>query len=468
MKILLFIYLCVALFVGSSWAIVRTEEVFEWTKETLGSYFDKYKITYDKNQGQESLVEIAQAYKDAAEANVRYFGNSVDQIVSGFNIDLKKNSHLAQNDVDSFITNLKHQLRQLELKGQLSKEHVKQVLDKAHTEAIRQKLLTEAEWKKAYSKFESHYQQPTWYQRVLRAKSDVEDGSSSFNKWFQSIADRISHVGGMTKEEAQNVAEQVRTSIENTDLQKLGDSAWVDSLAQSISEKTQMKKEQVSNVLDSIKKDVYGFKIFGLEYTGQAKEHAKNWYEYAKCCCQGFWERIRTSLRNLQARLYHMLHIDQIKKPKYITKHATESIKSAASSLSEDWHSSSKSMAHSRSIHSAMSKVSNAAAQATNKIQDIDFKNLDIKDSFAHFWRKKEHDAYRKLGYTEAHIDWIHNYLYKTFANQKAMVRGKSDEAAIAIKRYLNELKIQKPDQIDQHVNKLRGHLETWRTLVDD
>ncbi|KAI8327445.1 hypothetical protein EDC96DRAFT_472044 [Choanephora cucurbitarum] len=469
-------YIYFVFFTNPAFAIVRTEEVVEWTKDSLKSYFDRYKIVYDKAMDQSSLVEIAQAYKDAATANAKYFGNHVDQIVSEFNIDLKKNTHLAQNDVDGFITNLKHQLRQLELKGKLSKEHVKAVLDKAQNEAIRLKLVTEADWKKAYSKIESRYQEPSWYQRVLRIKPEVEDGSSSLNRWLHTISDRISHLGGLTKEEAKHVVDQIRSSIENTDIHRLGDKMWAEDLSGALAEKTQMTKDQIDRIIESIKSDIYGYKIFALEYTGQAKEEAKNWYEYVKYCCEDFWDRIVMAIRRVQNRLHHIFNMKKIKteiikeveKPKQAAQQVTSSIQSVASSLSYDWHSSSKSMARSRTIHSAMSRVSEVATQATNKIQDMDFEDISIKSSFAHFWRQKEHDAYRRLGYAEAHIDWIQNYLYNTFANQKALVRGKTDEAAIAIKRYLNELKIQKPDQVEQNVHKLRSHLEAWRTLVDD
>jgi hypothetical protein len=135
-----------------------------------------------------------------------------------------------------------------------------------------------------------------------------------------------------------------------------------------------------------------------------------------------------------------------------------------ASSLSEDWHASSKSMARSRTIHAVLSKASEVAAEATQKIQDLE--HLDLKETFGHFWREKEHNYYRKLGYTEAHIDWIQDYLVKTFTNQKKSVRERVDEAAINIKRYLDSVRIQTPVQNEQNVHKLKRHLESWRTLV--
>lgn len=404
------------------------------------------------------MIDIAQSYKEAAAANAKYFGESVDSIVSGFTDSFSKNSLLARNDAVGFLTNLKHELRQLELKGQLTKNRIEAVLDKAHTQAIRQKLMTEAEWQKAYSRFESRYQPAPWYQRVLGVKPVIDDGASSFNSWAQSITNHISRFGDLSKEQIKDIEEQVRASISNTDIQKLGDKAWLEDLSHSISEKTQLSNDQLEETINSINNDVQAYKIFALEYTGQAKEHAKNWIEQFKNYCEEIWYQIKITYKRLQYRVRYALNIQ---KPKQAAQKATASVKSVASSLSDDWHSSSKSMARSRTFHSAMSRASDVATHATQKIQDF-----DLKDSFGHFWRQKEHDAYRRLGYTEAHIDWIQNYLVKTLENQKTAVRGRADEAAIAIKRYLTDLGIQSPSQVDQNVHKLKRHMESWRTLV--
>ncbi|KAG1059982.1 hypothetical protein G6F42_028119 [Rhizopus arrhizus] len=69
--ILLTITTFILLFTRQSSAIVRTEEVKEWTKDNLGTYFNKYKILYDRSSDHKSLSEIAQSYKDAATANAK-------------------------------------------------------------------------------------------------------------------------------------------------------------------------------------------------------------------------------------------------------------------------------------------------------------------------------------------------------------------------------------------------------------
>lgn len=485
-KLTLYSILCIAviLFIGQSSAIVRTEEVDNWSTDSLGTYFNKYNVFHDKKTDDQSWTDMAMSYKDAIASNSRIFGSSVDRLLSGFTNSVGKQTGLANNNVESFVTDLKHQLRQLELKGQLSKDRVQAVLDKAHHQAIRQKIMTESEWDKAYSFFETSYQEPSWYQRVLRLKPNVEEGSSSFNNWIQSVIDRVASTGGLTKDQTKSIADQLRTSISNTDVSRLGDKAWLDEFTTSVSKNAGLEKHQLDKVIESINKDVNGYKIFALDYTGQTKKAAKNWCQELKSYFEGIWDSIQAHINHWKSVIQTHLHFKHHETSHEFPQRVTASIKSVAHSLTNGWESSSKSRAHSRSIKSVKSRVSGVAYQvthaaqdatdklhqATDKIHNVNFnhlKNFDIKDSFAQFWRNKEHDVYRKLGYTEAHIDWIQDYLSKTFKDQKTCVRGKSDEAAIALKRYLNALHIQSPAQVDANVHKLMRHLESWRTLVN-
>ncbi|KAI9481291.1 MAG: hypothetical protein EXX96DRAFT_502867 [Benjaminiella poitrasii] len=463
--------ICLWLFISPTFAIVRTEELSEWTKDGLASYFKKYKILYDKKQDHTSLVRIAEHYKDAATANMKYFGDTVDQILSGFTDSLQTNSHLARNDLQGFLTNLKHQLRRLELKGELTQDRVRAVLDKAHHQAIRQRIMTEDEWRKAYSVFQSYYQKPHWYQRVLGLKSEADEGASGLNQWLQSVVDHVAATGSMTKEQAKTLTDQVRSSIAKTDIHNLGDKAWVTDLTQSIADHTKLEKEKVEKVIESIKRDIEGYKVFALEYTGQANEEAKDWYGRVIAYCQDIWGQIQAYIRQVQVRCRHFWQSRQVQQTKKAAEKAagkaSESFLSVASSITSEWQDPASSKARSRTIHSVLSKASSAAVQATNMIHDIDLKNIDLRGTFAHYWNHKEHDAYRRLGYTEAHIDWIKNYLYKTFNNQKTLARFKSDEAAIAIRRYLEDLGVQSPAQVEDTVHKLKRHLESWRTIVE-
>ena len=464
---LTFILLVIAVLIHQCVAIVRTEyEANEWltNKDSLASYFNKYKVSYDKKVDHTSLVDLAKSYKDAATSNMKLFGGHIDDVFSQFGSNLNHGTPRA--DLDAFLTDLKHQLRQLELKGLLTKERVAEVLDKARAKAIHKKIIAESDWEKLKHGFEKQYEVPTtWYQRIFNVKSDVDDGASSLNQWVHITSARVGHLAGLTKEQTSAIKDQLRQSVANADLFHLGDKAWMDNFVQSISQKTEFKKDQINKVIDSISKDVNGYKIFALDYTGQAKDHVSNWVDKAICYLQELW-------KTLQRHLHTCLHRFQIKKRKAsntVPTKITNSVKSFASSVHHDMSASIKSKERSRSIASVKSHVSSVASHATSKLNDINFQHVkakDVKDSFAHFWKKKEHDAYRKLGYTEAHIDWIQHYLEKSFANKKTSVKGKAEEAAAAIKRYLDDIHIQSPAQNEANVHKLKRHLESWRTLI--
>lgn len=418
-------------------------------------------------------MDTIKSYKDAVTANARLFGSNVDHILYGFKNSMEKNAKLANNDAHAVLNNIRHQLRQLELKGQLKKDRVQAVLDKARHEVIREKLMTEAEWKKAYSHFEATYAQPTWYQRVFRLKPNIQDiESSSLKSWILSVTNNLNHLGTLTKEQVTSIGDALYQSILKTDIHKLGDNVWVEELKYSISQQTQLKKEQLEDVMEAIAKEVRAFKIFALDYTGQAKEQTSHWIHSVKnrvwTTVEGLMKPIRTRLSHYR---HHLPYADPTSHPKWEfynykdahlkypgeKKKLTASIQSQARSMSKQFETATATNVITHAFETAVSVASEAAAQATSS----------VKDSFAHFWRQKEHDIYRRLGYTEAHIDWIQNYLEKTFQNQKDSVKGKADEAAIAIKRYLDSCKVQTPNQVDASVHRMKRYLEAWRTLVD-
>ncbi|KAG1140202.1 hypothetical protein G6F37_009177 [Rhizopus arrhizus] len=451
--------------IGQSLAIVRTEEAPEWNKESLTAYFKKYKIHFDKNSDYNALMETIKSYKDSVTTNSRLFGSNVDHILSGFKLFLEKKTKLAQNDADDIYTNLRHQLRQLELKGQLTKDRVQAVLDKIRHEVIEQKLMTEAEWKRAHSHFESTYVKPTWYQRVLHLKPDVEDiESSSLKGWVHSVSNSLNHLGTLTKDQLATISDVLYQSVVNSDLNKLGDKAWIEEISHKISQKTQLKKEQLEDIVQAIAREVHAYKVFALDYTGQTKEQAHHWLDKFK---GHMWTKVQEIVEPIKTKIpYHPLQYQQphetwhfydykdahLKYPGQ-EERLTASIKAQVSSMSKAIEPMTKASGISHAIETAVS----AAAQATNS----------VKGTFAHFWHQKEHDIYRRLGYTEAHIDWIRNYLEHTFQNQKDSVKGRADEAAIALKRYLDSCKVQTPNQVDVNVHRMKRYLEAWRTLVE-
>ncbi|CAO3703141.1 unnamed protein product [Rhizopus stolonifer] len=444
--------------IQQSYAIVRTEESPEWNKDSLTAYFKKYKLQIDKNSDYNSLVDTIKSYKDAVTANSRLFGTNVDHILSGFKHYLERQAKLTENDTDDLFTHLKHQLRQLELKGQLTKDRVQAVLDKVRYRVMHEKLMTEAEWKKAYAHFESTYAKPRWYQRLLHLKPDLQDiESSSLRDWVQSATAHLGRLGTLTKDQVSAVSETLYQSILNSDLNKLGERAWAEDLTHTISQRTQLKKEQLEEIVQSIANEVRAYKIFAIDYSGQAKEQAHHWMDDL----QGlFWNKVQGIVEPIKTRLpqnkdtwhFYNYRDTHLKYPGQ-EKKLTASLRAQAKSMSRAVEPKTNVVSH--VIETAVSVASDAAAQATDS----------VKGSFAHFWSQREYEIYRRLGYTEAHVDWIKNYLEQTFQNQKDSVKGKSDEAAIAIKRYLDSCKIQTPNQVDANVHRMKRYLDSWSLL---
>jgi uncharacterized protein YgfB (UPF0149 family) len=87
----------------------------------------------------------------------------------------------------------------------------------------------------------------------------------------------------------------------------------------------------------------------------------------------------------------------------------------------------------------------------------------DAQNSFGHYWRQKELDSYRKLGYTEAHIEWIQNYLSKTFTDKKNLTKDTVYNAVRTIRQYLVQAKVQTAAHIDAQLKSLEELIEYWR-----
>ncbi|KAI9270816.1 hypothetical protein BY458DRAFT_546964 [Sporodiniella umbellata] len=447
-------------FIQQSYAIVRVEETSEWNKDSLTAYFKKYKLQIDKNSDYNALVDTIKTYKDSVTNNARLFGSNVDNILSGFKLFLEKHAKLTGNSAESLLTNMKHQLRQLELKGQLSKERVASVLDKVRHRIVAEKLMTEAEWKRAYAHFESSFVRPNWYQRLLRLKPDIPDmESSSIRNWVQTVMNNVARLGVLSKEQIESVTEILQENILSSDIHKLGEKAWAEDITHRISQKTQLKKEQLEGIIRTIVEEVRAYKVFAIDYTGQVKEETRHWLEDLR---DSVWGKMQNVVQPFQHKatpqkpetwqFYH--HRDMHLKYPGQEQKLMASLRAQASALSREV--APKTNVVSQAIETAVAAASGVASQATES----------VKDSFSNFWSQREYDVYRRLGYTEAHIDWIKNYLESTFQNQKDSVKGKTDEAAIAIKRYLDSCKVQTPTQVDDNVHRIKRYLENWRTLL--
>jgi hypothetical protein len=195
---------------------------------------------------------------------------------------IKENVKTAQENANDVMETVKEQLQQLKIKGQWTSDKAKQILDKAHHEALSQKLITEKEWKKAYASLESLYKPVPWYQRFFRAKpTPAEQINAKIDAFSHTLSDHIRHLGSLTKEQSQTIADQIRDSIDNADFEKLTDNEWVDSLTDILEKNTRFNKKDLKSSIDSLKSNYYEFKNDklkyassvlkdGMDYTGQA------------------------------------------------------------------------------------------------------------------------------------------------------------------------------------------------------
>ncbi|RCH82826.1 hypothetical protein CU098_000424, partial [Rhizopus stolonifer] len=74
------------------------------------------------------------------------------------------------------------------------------------------------------------------------------------------------------------------------------------------------------------------------------------------------------------------------------------------------------------------------------------------------------------VGYTEAHIDWIQNYLSQTFRDKKNYTKDTIYNTLRTVRQYLVQAKVQSLTHIDAQLKSLEELIEHWRvhTIRDE
>ncbi|KAI8376803.1 hypothetical protein BD560DRAFT_445552 [Blakeslea trispora] len=440
-------------------ATEQVEDIANWSKDQLQAYFDKYHIAYDKND--ESLLETARRYRDAAATNANIFLNdkagSISRLMDGIKIKLEKNYKLSANQLNGLYNDLSHELKQLELSGSLTQDKVKQALDQYQRQAIKQKYLTEAQYKELSSDIQSSFAHPTWYQRLLgtgHANHFYDD--NSFHTWMSTnVVQRLQQNKELTKEEIDQVANVLKKAIEKSSnsLQDLATPSWWKQLGKDLEKEGKLKQQQTQDVLDSLKDEVYAYKIFATDYAGETKQKSQNALlnaiQYLKDTGSGLYQAAFQPLKRGQEDSYR----------------AMSTASSAASSATNAAGSSASSMV--ASMTDAAASATDAAASSASVLRSQATQSVyDAKDNFGRFWRQKEMETYRKIGYTEAHIDWIENYLSKTFHAKTNFAKESIQSAVNTIRQYLIQAKVQTAAHIDSQLKSLEGLIEHYRRTV--
>ncbi|KAI8984602.1 hypothetical protein BDF20DRAFT_398569 [Mycotypha africana] len=470
----------------------QVEDVSQWTQDQVQSYLDKYNIAYE---GEESPLETVKRYRDTALANANFFmsdrQSAVARIVQGLRVKLEKNYKLSQANIDSLSSDLTHELTQLSLRGQLTSDMVKQRLDKYKAKAIKQKYVTDAQWKGISNDVQEAFMgsHPAWYQKLLGLlpTTSSQFGDNTFHTWVNDrVAKRLQENKELTKDQINAIVNTLQKALSSStssaqDMAKLGTAEWWKQVSNDITKQANIKQDQAANVMGSLKDEVNAYKIFAMDYATQASDHANNMLaaatQYLKNAGNQLYEQIAHPLKA------HPEKERQVNDALYTASSAAASATGAAGASASSLHAkatdaaasatgaaaASASSFHAKATDAAAS-MANAAAQSASSITShMGQTASNTKDTLGAYWRQKELETYKKVGYTQAHIDWIENYLSKAFADKTHIAKTSVQDTLRAIRDYLVATKVQTAAHIDAQLKSLEAVIEHWRrTTVRD
>lgn len=410
-------------------------------------------------------MDTVQKYRDAAVVNAGLFindkTNTVQRLIDGLKLQLEKKYKVDANNVQAFTDDIQHELKQLELSGSLTQDKVKQSLDKLQHKAIKQKYVTAAQYKEIANELSSSFATPTWYQRIFHTGPSYSSHftDDSFHTWISSsVTQRLQENKELTKDEINAIVDTLKKAIQSTsssaqDLAKLASPAWWKQLSRDLEKNAKLKQNQATAVIDSLKDEVNSYKIFAIDYAGDATQHSQNLLASASRYLMDTGNYIYSAVLNpIQAR--------------GSDARSAASVASTAAASATDAAGSSASSLQAAATDAAASATDAAAASASVLRSQASQSVNHAKNSFGHFWRQKELETYKKVGYTEAHIDWVENYLSKTFHDKTNLARDSVQDAVRTIRQYLIQAKVQTAAHIDSQLKSLEGLIESWRRTV--
>ncbi|KAG1472615.1 hypothetical protein G6F56_001431 [Rhizopus delemar] len=426
------------------------EDIGDWTKDQVQAYLNKYQIVYKPDEP--TLLETVKKYRDAAMVNADSFlhnpANAVNKIIDGAKLKLTSSFKLSTENANALTTDLQHSLKQLELSGSLTHDKVKQSLDKLQHKIVRQKILSESQFKELSLDIQSHFGQPTWYQRLLGQTPSTSDlfPEDSYHTWLKSnVGSRLEENKELTKDEIAAVINTLKKSITSSasDLSQLGDTRWWAKVSNELTKNAKLKQAQVESVIESVQDEVNAYKIFAMDYASETADDT-----------QHLLARAGNYIKDAGNQIYHAV----VHSPSSSVSSAVSVASSAAASATDAAGKSASSV-----TEAAGKSASSLQAQATQTVNDV-------KDSIGHFWRQKERETYRKVGYTEAHIDWIQNYLSQTFRDKKNYTKDTIYNTLRTVRQYLVQAKVQSLTHIDAQLKSLEELIEHWRvhTIRDE
>ncbi|KAI7871720.1 hypothetical protein BDF14DRAFT_1992926 [Spinellus fusiger] len=447
---LFFILTCAfCLFISTTvHAKVEPSDLSHWTKHKLKSYLDKYNILYDPRSDEITFSGIVKDYTDAVTASAQYFGERVENTLSNLKIQLEKDTGITKTNVEAILKTVQHILHRLELKGELSADRIKEHLDKARATVIKKNLVTEAQWKKFVNDVNFSFNAQTWEQRLTgKYPTDFTHASASLHKWLRKIADRLIERKEMTEDQVIEIVDHIKETIVSSDITQLGDPEWYKDIGSRIESKTQLGKDRVKEIVNSIERDINAYKIFSTDYIGTA---ANETHQLVENIADIITDQFSSTINRLQTTFQV---VKKYIRPHFwpIYQHHDVAMPSLSATVSEKGESIKSSL--SIAVNTAAAAISNAAVDTAKS----------LKNSFANFWYDSEMEAYRRLGYTEAQVNWVQRYLAQTFQHNKPRFTSQYiNEALGRIREFLNESKVQPSSEIEKEVEKMKKHIESW------
>jgi hypothetical protein len=374
-------------------------------------------------------MNTVKQYHDAAVSNFNSFfsdqDNQINRLMEALKLKLETQYKLASTNVDALIKDIKHRLTQLEISGHLTQDRVKNALDQMQHDAVKKKYITKTQWKDIATDLESSFAGPNWLQRILTGWGGYVSDSSKFpeksiHTWVdQHVGKNLEQKKEFTQKQIQSVLEILGNSVRSAtsaDVTQLGNPEWWNKFKADLEASGKFKKEQIATLVEYIKNDVIGYKISMMDYGNIANDRPSQQHVFSVAS---------KYIRDTGNSIY-----DAIRQPMKKKEASLDSTISAASSA-----------------------ASSAAAKSTN----IDF---------GQFWKSKELDAYRKLGYTDANIKWIQDYLSQNFNRNTIYAKETVQNALQAIRQYMTDTKVQSAAAIEDQIKAFENLVNSWKRTL--
>lgn len=402
--------------------------------------------------------------------------NTVQRLMDGLKNKLETKYKLKADAIQAFTDDVQHELRQLELSGSLTQDKVKQSLDKLQHKAIKQKYLTASQYKEISNDLQSSFATPTWFQKLFGSSTSAYFTDDAFHNWISNtITHRLQENKDLTKEQIQSIVDTLKSAIASTsssvqDLSKLASAKWWKQLSTDIEKNAKLKQGQVTGIVDSLKDEVNAYKIFAMDYAGEASDKTQSVLGSATQYLVNTGSYLLSFIQPVNSVKGQV--DDVVASASSAAQSATNAAGASGASARDAAYSAANDAGNTvSSVAAAATDAANgakdAAAASVASIHSQASENVhQAKNSFGRFWRQKELETYKNIGYTEAHIDWIENYLSQTFQDKRNFAKETVQHAIQTIRDYLVSVKVQTTTHVDHQLKSIENLIDSWRKTV--